>query len=170
MNNQHQMEALKKQISSNETKIRSLYKQNHSYQDSYDNGLSTIRNLEAKLEALLYNKRNLVRELIQLERLTIGERSPMGKISFVEAGVLEGRALETMQDRIIALRRQQRLTMHNLSEADYQIDKKITTIEQQIEEQRTSLMELDRWMADNRYRMQVLKSEIASARQSLHTL
>ncbi|WP_078578354.1 hypothetical protein [Salipaludibacillus agaradhaerens] len=170
MDNSQLISKYKGQITSRENSLSSLYSQNVSHQNAYDQTLGVIHSLEVELEKLLEQIKKMDQQLEKLEELTQGAGSRMKKIKFFEHGRLESKAFEAMQARLVDIQQEQQSKLLTMADRINNKELKAKDLEQQIENQRAKLMQLDQLMASNRSRIHSLKAEIASSRSTLRTL
>ncbi|GAF11204.1 hypothetical protein JCM19045_294 [Bacillus sp. JCM 19045] len=170
MENSQQVLMLNQRISSKESSISVLSQQNYSYRSQHSDGVSELNRLEQQLEELMQDQQKMIHYLERIESLTLGEGSPMGRIKFFSPGLLEGRALERIQERILSSQEQQLQDRNRIQDTIYGIDDEIYELESKIEDQKMANFNLEQRISNNQSRIEQLKSQISSDRSKLRTM
>lgn len=155
-----QLSNFQTQISSKNDLVSALQKDVNTLYDQQDVCLSNIQQLEQELIELLLNKKNLVHEFNHLKSLTTGDNSPMGRIQFVQTGVLEGTALQSIQDVIMERRHNQNETLSKINEGILQLKSNSIEIEEDIEHEKQQLLTIDLSISNNQNHIHQLNAEI----------
>lgn len=163
-------EGLQSQISSKNADKSYLQEDMNSLLDQQDICLSNIQQLEQELIELLLSKKNLSHEYNHLKILIEGDYSPMGRIQFVQSGVLEGTALQSIQERIMERRQKLKITITKVNEGIMELKTKSIEIEEDIEQEKKRLLSIDRLMTNNKQRIDELNSEIATIEGDMRSL
>jgi chromosome segregation ATPase len=170
MDNSRLITKYKEQISSRENTITSLTRDNVTLQSNYDAATSRIKELEQELETVLSYRNAMDKELAALEELTDGAGSPMGRIKFLESGILESQVLAKMETRIAERRQRQAATLDSIATVIKRLDQKASEIEEEIERERAKAANYSQMLSSNKGRINNLRSEITSRRSSLRGL
>lgn len=161
---------LRNQISSKQTGIYSLQQNVNTLYEQRNVCLSNIQRLEQELVDLLFYKKKLMKEFNHMEQLTSGDASPMGRIQFVKIGLLEGTALQSMQERIMERRQNQKNTLTIIDDSILHLREKGIEIEGDIEQEKKRLMNIDQSVASKQHQIHSLRAEISSIEGRVRTL
>ncbi|UTR16892.1 hypothetical protein MM221_10470 [Salipaludibacillus sp. LMS25] len=170
MDNSRLITRYKEQMASSEDTITSLVRSNATLQSNYDAATSRIKELEKELETVLSYRNAMDKELAALEELTDGAGSPMGRIKFLETGVLESGFLAKMESRVAERRQRQAAALDSIAAAIERLDKKASEIEEEIERERAKAANYSQMLSSNSGRINNLRSEIKSSRSRLRGL
>lgn len=164
-----QLSNFQNELSSKQSNVSSLQLNVDSLYEQQDVCVSHIQQMEHELVELLINKKELVQEFNHMEGLISGDASPMGRIQFVQTGVLEGTALQSIQESIIELRQTQTDTLTKVDESILLLKTKSVEIEDDIEQEKNQLLTIDLSISNNQQRIHQLKAEITSVEGQLRT-
>ncbi|TSB48508.1 hypothetical protein [Alkalicoccobacillus porphyridii] len=170
MDSSLQIASLNQRISSKQSSVNSLSYQNQSLHIQYQDGITELGRLERELEELLHTQQGLVGQLDNIEALTLGEGSPMARIKFYSPGVLEGRALQRIQERVVIRQEQQLQGRNTIQAAIEQAEDQASELEGRIAEQRAVNYNLETTISNNQNRINQLRTQIASDRSRLRML
>ncbi|MBM7542739.1 hypothetical protein [Amphibacillus cookii] len=170
MSNQARIMRLNQEILRNDATVSWLLTQNVTYRNQIDDYGQSIYELEKQLEDILERRKEMDSKLIELEALTEGEGSPMGRIQLVEAGLLESKVLNRIQESIMEVRNTQERAIIRMKAAVNDMDRKANQIEERIEERQAKQLHLNQLLSTNQANIQRLKYEITVARQTIRTL
>lgn len=164
-----QLSSFQNQISSKQGSVTSLQLDNDALYGQRETCISNIQQLEQELVELLANNKILVQEFNHMEGLTSGDASPMGRIQFVKSGVLEGTALQSIQENIIERRQNQKDTLAKIDESIQTFKTKSIEIEEDIEQEKKQLLTIDSSISNNQQRIHQLRAEITSVEGQIRT-
>ncbi|MDQ0206950.1 hypothetical protein [Alkalicoccobacillus murimartini] len=170
MDNSQQIFLLNQRITSKQSSISTLSGQNNTYRSQHSDGISELNRLEKQLEDLLQNQQDMINQLDKIEGLTVGEGSPMGRIKFFAPGLLEGRALEKIQERIANRQDQQLQGRNRIQETIHEADDDISELEGKIEDQKAANLQLEQLLSNNQNRIDQLKLQVSSDRSRLRMM
>lgn len=165
-----QLSTFQTQLRSKSDRVSALQEDVNTLYDQQDVCLSNIQQLEQELIELLLNKKNLVHEFNHLKSLTTGDNSPMGRIQFVQTGVLEGTALQSIQDVIMERRHNQNETLSKINEGILQLKSNSIEIEEDIEHEKQQLLTIDLSISNNQNRIHQLNAEITVIEGKMRSL
>lgn len=165
-----QISNLKNQKIREESTLQTYYAQGAEYQLGYDNCLTTIGRLEQELNDLLFYKKHTLEESQNLESLIIGDASPMGKIHFHQTGLLEGRFLEKAQTKLLNQKRRQKQALATIENNIQEMKRKERQIEDELETERTKLLQFDDLISNNKANIESKKMAISTIESKIRSI
>jgi len=157
---------VRSEISTERSSLDTLINKNHVYTNQFEEGSLHLKKLEQELDDLLLYKKKILEEYHYLEELI----DKSNKVQFSVPGHLEGHFLRRINDKISDDKKQQykiRDTIHNNLD---KVDRSIEKLEQDLENQRQALFQLDQLIADNSASIQLKRTEITKLEGQLRSL
>lgn len=151
---------LRGQVQMKQSDLNKYQAENARLEADYDLAFSRVQQLERELVDVLHYQKKITEKTEVLESYTSGGQSRLGKISLVRSGQLEGQFLERMQSRLAERQKAQERAVDTIKNNLIEIKNKARFIEDEIDEARKSVMQLDALISTNQANIQAKKGEI----------
>lgn len=170
MNKEIELKGLRDQLQTQQTNLNSYHTGNSRLQSDYDLGISRVQQLERELTDVLHYKKNIVEKMEVAESYASGSGSKLGRINLIRQGQLEGRFFERMQSRLAEHQRKQSDAVETIRKNLIEIKNKAKSIEDEIEDARKYVMEIDSLISTNQANIQAKKIQIAHLQSNIRMM
>lgn len=170
MNKEIELNSLHQQLQTKQDNINFYHTENANLQSDYDLGISRTKQLERELIDVLHYKKKIMEKMEVAESYASGDGSRLGSLKLVQPGQLEGRFLERMQSRIAERQRKQSNAVEMIKENVEEIKGKSKLIEEEIEDARKHVMEMDNLISTNQMKIQAKKAEITQLQGNIRMM